>query len=97
MANGEMRQDPGQGQSQQGGGQGGGGSLPTDVLQGMQAVGQALQRAGAPQEVMQMMQQAIQLYTQVLQAAAQGGGQQQGNEPQPRPVNTQGTVAGPQG
>lgn len=71
-------------------------NLPTDVLTGMRAVGQALMQAGAPEPLMQKLAQATQLYEEVLQevsAAAQGGG----NRPQPRPVNTMGTVAGPQG
>lgn len=79
---------------QQGGGQATA-SLPTDVLTGMQAVGQALQEAGAPQEILEQLMQAIQLYEGVLQQISGGGGAP--NEPRPEQVNTQGTVASPAG
>lgn len=69
-------------------------TLPTDVLAGMQAVGDAIAQAGAPQEVLQMLSQAMQLYEQVLQAMSGGGSQQQGR---PQPMQQQGQPMSPAG
>lgn len=81
---------------QQAQGQGGDPStLPTDVLTGMRAVGQALQQAGAPEPLMAKLAQSVQLYEEVLQEVS--GGAPQGNRPEPRQVETMGSVAGPQG
>lgn len=83
---------------QQGGGGGATPNLPTDVLNGLQAIGIGLQDAGAPPELLEKMGTVMALYQEVLEEI--GGGPAGGgdpNQPRPRPVNTQGTVAGPQG
>lgn len=72
-------------------------NLPTDVLNGMRAVGQALQQAGVPDEIMQKLGQAVSLYEEVLQEVSGGGAGPQGNQPAPRQVETIGNQAGPQG
>jgi len=81
-----------QGQPQQGDS---GQSLPTDIMMGLQTMGQALQEAGAPQEILQQLMQVIELYDGVLQALSGGGGSP--NQPRPEQVNTQGAVASPAG
>lgn len=84
----------GMGMPQQGGGQGSSAdSLPTDVLLGMQAVGGALQEAGAPPELLQQLAQAMALYEGVLQAMGGGGQAPQGQQP----MTPEGQPMGPQG
>ena len=69
-------------------------TLPTDVLVGMQAVGEALIQAGAPEPVLQKLAQAMQLYEQVLaEVSGQGGG----GQPQPMPAQQPGSPVGPSG
>lgn len=89
-------QGQGQGQEQgQGQGQGQGGqTLPTDVLVGMQAVGEALMQAGAPEPLLQKLAQAMKLYEDVL---AEISGQSGGRRPEPMPTEQAGTPVSPAG
>lgn len=80
---------------QQGQGQGQGAqTLPTDILVGMQAVGEALMQAGAPEPILQKLAQAMKLYEEVLSEVSGGG---QGGRPQPAPTEQVGQPMGPAG
>lgn len=86
--------EQGQGQGQQGGSSK---SLPTDVLVGMQAVGEALAQAGAPEQLLNKLSQAMKLYEEVL-AEVSGGGQGQGQQQgRPVPAQQQGQPMSPAG
>lgn len=53
-------------------------TLPTDIIVGMQQIGQAMTEMGVPQQTLEKLAQAIVLYQEAIQEGLGGGSQGQG-------------------